>query len=341
MKEEINSNSNFNNININNNFSEEKICPYCNLILSSTVYQDHIFCHELDQRENGQVNNINNYNINANNNNNNNNGSGNNDNEEYKFGSKIKDLFGKIGGKVETFIKEEKEEPFNKIKSLVGNIKEKIEQKRQDNIREENNRDNRRSLHNNLRNIFRPNTFSINERNNYRNRNRLDINRNNNRLDINRNNNSLEINMNNNRLESNRNNNNNIRLDNRLNRLSYNRRHRNRIRDNENIDDLLQIFEEEDEELNDRRTYLFKEDAKEIMSYIPVSEVKEIKQENGNELKCMICLYDINIGERECTLPCLHIFHPECLEQWIVRKRLCPVCKYDISLDSLLSNNFG
>ena len=76
------------------------------------------------------------------------------------------------------------------------------------------------------------------------------------------------------------------------------------------------------------------------MRYIPVSEVKEIKQENGNELKCMICLYDINIGETECTLPCLHIFHPDCLEQWLVRKKACPVCKYDISLDSLLSNNF-
>ena len=302
-------NSNFNNININNNINDEKICPYCNIILSSKLYQDHIFCHELDQRENGQINNINNYNINVDNNNNNNE-SGNNDNEEYKFGSKIKGLFDKIGGKVETFIKEEKEEPFNKIKSLVGSIKEKIEQKRQDDIREENNRENRdhrRSLHNNLRN---------------NNRNRLDLNRNNNRL------------------ENNRNNNNNIRLDNSLNRLSYYRRHRNRIRENENIDDLLRIFEEEDEEINERRNNLFKEDAKEIMRYIPVSEVKEIKQENGNELKCMICLYDINIGETECTLPCLHIFHPDCLEQWLVRKKACPVCKYDISLDSLLSNNF-
>jgi len=334
-------NSNFNNININNNNNDEKICPYCNIILSSKLYQDHIFCHELDQRENGQINNINNYNINVDNNNNSNNESGNNDNEEYKFGTKIKGLFDKIGGKVETFIKEEKEEPFNKIKSLVGSIKEKIEQKRQDDIREENNRENRdhrRSLHNNLRNIFKSNTFSINERNNYRNR--LDINRNNNRLDINRNNNRLDINRNNNRSDINRNNNNNIRLDNSLNRLSYYRRHRNRIRDNENIDDLLRIFEEEDEEINERRNNLFKEDAKEIMRYIPVSEVKEIKQENGNELKCMICLYDINIGETECTLPCLHIFHPDCLEQWLVRKKACPVCKYDISLDSLLSNNF-
>jgi hypothetical protein len=211
----------------------------------------------------------------------------------------------------------------------VGSIKEKIEQKRQDNIREENNRDNRR------RNIFKLNTFSINERNN--NRNRIDINRNN--IRENNRNNNREDNRNNNR-ESNRNNNNNIGLDNHLHRLSYNRRHRNRIRDSENIDDLLRIFEEEDEELNDRRNKICKEDAKEIMRFIPVSEIKEIKQENGNELKCMICLYDFNIGETECTLPCLHIFHSDCLEQWIERKRLCPVCKYDISLDSLLSNNF-
>jgi hypothetical protein len=121
MKEEINLNSNFNNINdINNNINDEKVCPYCNIILSSTVFQDHIFCHELDQRENGQVNNINNYNINVNNNSNNSNESGNNDNEEFNLGSKIKDIFGKIGRKVDTFIKEEKEKPFNKIKSFCG-----------------------------------------------------------------------------------------------------------------------------------------------------------------------------------------------------------------------------
>ena len=133
----------------------------------------------------------------------------------------------------------------------MGSIKEKIEQKRQDNIREENNRDNRR------RNIFKLNTFSINERNNYRNR--IDINRNNIR-------------------ENNRNNNNNIGLDNHLHRLSYNRRHRNRIRDNENIDDLLRILEEEDEELNDRRNKICKEDAKEIRDLSLYQKSKKLKK---------------------------------------------------------------
>ena len=306
MKEGINSNI--------NNINDEKICPYCNIILSSTVYQDHIFSHEIDQQENGQVNNINNYNININNNNESSNN--NNDNEEFKLGSKIKNFFGKIGGKVDTFIKEEKEEPFNKIKSLVGNIKEKIEQARQDIAREENNNDdNRRSVHNNLRNIFHSNTFSENNRNNNRNNNY-------NRLDIYRNNFNID-------------------RPNHLNRHLIHRRHRNRIRDNEDIDELLRIFEAEDEEINDRRNNLLKEEVKEIMRYFPVSEVKEIKKENGNDLQCMICLYEINIGETECTLPCLHIFHQDCLEKWIERKRLCPVCKYDISLESLLSNNFG
>ena len=149
----------------------------------------------------------------------------------------------------------------------MGSIKEKIEQKRQDNIREENNRDNRR------RNIFKLNTFSINERNNYRNR--IDINRNN--IRENNRNNNREDNRNNNR-ESNRNNNNNIGLDNHLHRLSYNRRHRNRIRDNENIDDLLRILEEEDEELNDRRNKICKEDAKEIRDLSLYQKSKKLKK---------------------------------------------------------------
>ena len=318
MEVEINSND-------NNNINDEKICPYCNIILSSKIFQDHIFCHEIDQNENGQVNNINNYNINNNDNNNNN-------ESDNQFGSKIKGFLDKIGGKVDTFIKEEKEEPFNKIKSFFGNIKEKIEQKK------ENDKNKTFQIHN-IRN----------ERlEQIRNRNRLEINRmererNNNRLEQGQINNRLEQNRHNNRLENNRNNINNNRVDNEIYRAFLNRRNRNRnrIRDRENFNAILAILEEEDERINERRNNLFKEDVKEIMRYIPVSEVKEKNQENGIEFKCMICLDDINIGEKESTLPCLHIFHPDCLEKWIERKRLCPVCKYDISLESLLKNNFG
>ena len=45
----------------NNNIKE---CPYCNAILPLGEYNDHIFCHRLDEQENGLGNfNVNNFGI--------------------------------------------------------------------------------------------------------------------------------------------------------------------------------------------------------------------------------------------------------------------------------------
>ena len=50
----------------NNNIKE---CPFCNAILALSEYNDHIFCHRLDEQENGLGNyNINNFGIQINNN---------------------------------------------------------------------------------------------------------------------------------------------------------------------------------------------------------------------------------------------------------------------------------
>ena len=85
--------------------------------------------------------------------------------------------------------------------------------------------------------------------------------------------------------------------------------------------------------------YLKKDESQEILNYIPNSIVKEVKKPQDNNYKCVICLSEFQIGEKESTLPCLHIFHTECLEKWINEKNWCPICKYDISLKSLLSKN--
>ncbi len=49
-------------------------------------------------------------------------------------------------------------------------------------------------------------------------------------------------------------------------------------------------------------------------------------------LSCVICYNDIDIGDRmEYMLaPCNHIFHRQCLTQWMDVKMECPVCRTNL-----------
>ena len=77
------------------------------------------------------------------------------------------------------------------------------------------------------------------------------------------------------------------------------------------------------------------ETIKKLVSYIPVFTVKEknITKEGNN--KCTICLSDFEVGQKKSTLPCMHSFHCNCIERWIKNKKYCPICKFQISFESL------
>ena len=36
------------------------------------------------------------------------------------------------------------------------------------------------------------------------------------------------------------------------------------------------------------------------------------------------------MGARVRTLPCLHTFHAECAEEWLKKKKVCPLCQFSI-----------
>lgn len=44
----------------------------------------------------------------------------------------------------------------------------------------------------------------------------------------------------------------------------------------------------------------------------------------------MICLTEYFQGEKIRTMPCLHYFHTECIDKWLSKGRICPICKLDI-----------
>ena len=53
------------------------------------------------------------------------------------------------------------------------------------------------------------------------------------------------------------------------------------------------------------------------------------KQENlKNFGECAICLNNLQINL--FALPCGHIFHENCINNWFIVKKICPICNYSI-----------
>ncbi|KAK6635573.1 hypothetical protein RUM44_000826 [Polyplax serrata] len=46
--------------------------------------------------------------------------------------------------------------------------------------------------------------------------------------------------------------------------------------------------------------------------------------------KCTICLSEFEESEDVRRLPCMHLFHIECVDQWLSTNKRCPICRVDI-----------
>eukprot|EP00746_Dinoflagellata_sp_MGD_P154601 gnl/MRDRNA2_/MRDRNA2_84921_c0_seq3.p1 gnl/MRDRNA2_/MRDRNA2_84921_c0~~gnl/MRDRNA2_/MRDRNA2_84921_c0_seq3.p1 ORF type:complete len:232 (+),score=36.04 gnl/MRDRNA2_/MRDRNA2_84921_c0_seq3:102-797(+) len=56
------------------------------------------------------------------------------------------------------------------------------------------------------------------------------------------------------------------------------------------------------------------------------------KEAQSSEPTCCICLCDMSVGETCCKMPCNHVFHKECIDNWARRKNQCPLCMQKIPL---------
>lgn len=42
--------------------------------------------------------------------------------------------------------------------------------------------------------------------------------------------------------------------------------------------------------------------------------------------RCVICMNEFVIGDPLRYLPCLHTYHKECIDDWLMRSFTCPSC---------------
>jgi len=61
----------------------------------------------------------------------------------------------------------------------------------------------------------------------------------------------------------------------------------------------------------------------------------DVQKDGGPEIGCAVCLGEFEIGQSLRRLPCSHKFHQGCIDKWLVRRKVCPLCLQDIELEPL------
>ena len=121
-----------------------------------------------------------------------------------------------------------------------------------------------------------------------------------------------------------------IRLNSQLNNLHMN----NNNRDEDNFVNINFNFFN-----NEGNDNIFNNNNEEVLRSLPVFKIDEKFMENKNEQfqKCVICMEKYAINDEVKTLPCFHLFHKECIDQWLkAGNNSCPICKNVIN-----NNNLG
>ena len=137
------------------------------------------------------------------------------------------------------------------------------------------------------------------------------------------------------------NNRNNFRINNRISIDYTNNRSNRRNREN-NLEDSIDnsLDNSLENSLNNSLDNVFNDDLDgglddDIIETYPTSKIKNINNLSEDKKKCLICLENFKIGENSIILPCIHIFHSECIKKWMKSKNVCPICKSKIHSNNI------
>ncbi|KAI3883361.1 hypothetical protein MKW92_039607 [Papaver armeniacum] len=67
-----------------------------------------------------------------------------------------------------------------------------------------------------------------------------------------------------------------------------------------------------------------------VFVYSDVKDFKKVHNIKGTVLECAVCLSEFVDKDMLRLLPCNHVFHPQCTDDWFVSHSTCPICRRDL-----------
>ena len=64
---------------------------------------------------------------------------------------------------------------------------------------------------------------------------------------------------------------------------------------------------------------------------VPLVRVQADDLRKDSNEACCVCLEPHEVGSVAARLPCGHLFHEQCVTEWLTRHCSCPVCRFDLA----------
>ncbi|XP_020213463.1 E3 ubiquitin ligase BIG BROTHER-related [Cajanus cajan] len=71
--------------------------------------------------------------------------------------------------------------------------------------------------------------------------------------------------------------------------------------------------------------------SSDTIACLPSVNYKTGSDQHGSNDSCVICRMDYEDGESLTVLSCKHLYHPECINNWLKINKVCPVCSTEVS----------
>ncbi|KAL5759586.1 hypothetical protein ACOSP7_018104 [Xanthoceras sorbifolium] len=61
---------------------------------------------------------------------------------------------------------------------------------------------------------------------------------------------------------------------------------------------------------------------------------KKLVSDDESQMNCSICMEQLWGGTYATAMPCSHVYHGDCIVQWLKQSHFCPLCRYEMPTDN-------
>eukprot|EP00123_Amoebidium_parasiticum_P007839 comp18400_c0_seq1/m.19598 comp18400_c0_seq1/g.19598 ORF comp18400_c0_seq1/g.19598 comp18400_c0_seq1/m.19598 type:complete len:145 (-) comp18400_c0_seq1:109-543(-) len=77
--------------------------------------------------------------------------------------------------------------------------------------------------------------------------------------------------------------------------------------------------------------------SKAVIDTLPTFKITA--EEFAKGASCAVCMEAFPLNAHPTRLPCFHLYHRECVVEWLKRHNNCPTCRHELETDDRLYND--